>query len=267
VAKNKKMKNSENIDKIFSDGLHAYERQPRPQAWEKLEARLQKPKSKVLPIWWKYASAASVALLLGIGGYWFGSQKEVMPEFGAIKSKTPPSLINPSNTTVELSSKMPENSGHSQNVNNMRTTKHICPVGTITVEYPENRILDEKIEYPIEKQESKQIAQTTIPEIKKLAPEPNTIILVLENQQSKVEEETIVLNMVEIKPEVVAQTDLNDGISKKETRLSKIWQQLKRAKNGENVNWSEVGIKPQKMLARADAKIENVLTKGENNEQ
>jgi hypothetical protein len=97
--------------------------------------------------------------------------------------------------------------------------------------------------------------------------EPNTIILVLENQKPKVEEETIVLNMVEIKPEVVAQTDLNDSNIKKETRLSKIWQQLKRAKNGENVNWSEVGIKPQKMLARADAKIENVLTKGENNEQ
>jgi cytochrome c551/c552 len=73
--------------------------------------------------------------------------------------------------------------------------------------------------------------------------------------------------MVETKPEVIAQSDLNDGTIKKETRLSKIWQQLKRAKNGENVNWSEVGIKPQKMLARADAKIENVLTKGEGNEK
>jgi hypothetical protein len=33
------------------------------------------------------------------------------------------------------------------------------------------------------------------------------------------------------------------------------------------VEWSRLGIKPQKMLARADAKIENVLTKGENNEK
>jgi hypothetical protein len=261
------MKNSENIDKIFSEGLHTYERQPRPQAWEKLEARLQKPKSKALPIWWKYASAASVALLLGVGSYWFSDRNSnSVKEFTfnnkpVFERKT--SLGNP----IELSGKMPDNSRHSQDASDRKIVKHICPVGTITVEYPENRILDEKIEYPIEKQESKQIAQTTIPEIKKLASEPNTIILVLENQQSKLEEETIVLNMVEIKPEVVAQTDLNDGISKKETRLSKIWQQLKRAKNGENVNWSEVGIKPQKMLARADAKIENVLTKGENNEQ
>jgi hypothetical protein len=53
----------------------------------------------------------------------------------------------------------------------------------------------------------------------------------------------------------------------KKKLVSVKWQQLKRAKNGENVNWSEVGIKPQKMLARADAKIENVLTKGENNEK
>ena len=97
--------------------------------------------------------------------------------------------------------------------------------------------------------------------------EQNTIVLVLENTKPKVEEEIIVLNIVEIKPEVVAQTDLNEGNAKKETRISKIWQQLKRAKNGENVNWSEVGIKPQKMLARADAKIENVLNKGESNEE
>jgi cytochrome c551/c552 len=42
---------------------------------------------------------------------------------------------------------------------------------------------------------------------------------------------------------------------------------LKRAKNGENVNWGEVGVKPQKVLARADAKIENALTRGESNDK
>jgi hypothetical protein len=258
------MKNSENIDKIFSDGLHSYERQPRPQAWEKLEARLQKPKSKVLPIWWKYASAASVAFLLGIGGYWFSDQENSSIGQVAVNKKPIIKRKTSTSTPIELSDKITYNSYLSQNTNTLIIKKEdIC--GDPLIE--EIEILEETIEYPIEKQESIQIAQTTIPEIKKSAPEPNTIILVLENQKPKVEEETIVLNMVEIKSEVVAQTDLNDGISKKETRLSKIWQQLKRAKNGENVNWSEVGIKPQKMLARADAKIENVLTKGENNEQ
>jgi hypothetical protein len=255
------MKNSENIDKIFSDGLHTYERQPRPQAWEKLEARLQKPQSKVLPIWWKYASAASVALLLGVGGYWFSSQKKVTPELVVVTPK--PVIISKKQLPTIVEKTIPQVVVVEKNIPQKSTVKTANEVEVIEnkrfAQLPQQQFI--KVE------ESKQIAQTTIPEIKKLAPEPNTIILVLENTKQKVEEETIVLNMVEIKPEVVAQTDLNDGISKKETRLSKIWQQLKRAKNGENVNWSEVGIKPQKMLARADAKIENVLTKGENNEQ
>ena len=117
----------------------------------------------------------------------------------------------------------------------------------------------------IKVEEIKQIAKIFTIESKKIE-ESNTIVLVLENTKPKVEQETIVLNIVEPK-EVITQATLNDVNTKKETRLSKIWQQLKRAKNGENVNWNEVGIKPQKMLARADAKIENILTKGENSEE
>jgi hypothetical protein len=254
------MKNSENIDKIFSKGLHTYERQPRPEAWGKLEARLQKPKSKVLPIWWKYASAASVALLLGFGGYWFSNHKNNSEEQVAVNrkpivDKKQTQIIEPKLTSqiAEVEKNIPK-----------KTKFKITEKAQIVIEPKQFAQLPQQQIIKVE--EIKQIAKTQTIESKKIE-EQNTIVLVLENTKPKVEEETIVLNMVETKPEVVAQTDSNDGNSKKETRISKIWQQLKRAKNGENVNWSEVGIKPQKMLARADAKIENVLTKGENNEK
>lgn len=253
------MKKSENIDKIFSEGLHNYERQPRPQAWEKLEAQLQKSERKVLSIWWKYASAASVALLLGAGGYWFNSQKNIQTDVIAftkkaviIEKKQLPILEK----TIPQMVKVEENS--QPNVNLKLNGKIEKVTKNQFAQLPNQQInkVDEVI----------QIAKLPTIESKKIE-EQNTIVLVLENTKPKVEEETIVLNMVETKPEAVAQTDLIDNNTKKETRLSKIWQQLKRAKNGENVNWSEVGIKPQKMLARADAKIENVLTKGESNEK
>jgi hypothetical protein len=254
-----KMKNSENIDKIFSKGLQTYERQPRPEAWEKLEARLQKPKSKVLPIWWKYASAASVALLLGIGGYWFSNQK-INSEVQIAVNKKP--VIEKKQTQIIEQKVTPQvaivESDFPKKIISKPVQKHEMVENKQFAQLPPQQII--KVEV------IKQIAKTPTIESKKIE-EQNTIVLVLENIKPKVEEETIVLNMVETKPEVVAQTDSNDGITKKETRISKIWQQLKRAKNGENVNWSEVGIKPQKMLARADAKIENVLTKGENNEK
>ena len=259
VAKNKKMKNSENIDKIFSDGLHTYERQPRPQAWEKLEARLQKPKSKVLPIWWKYASAASVALLLGVGGYLVNNQKtdpieQVAVNEKIVTEKKQVQVIEKEATpqVAEVESNLP------QKAILRSIQKHEIIENKQFAQLPPQQII--KVE------EIKQIMKTSTYESNKIE-EQNTIVLVLENTKPKVEEEIIVLNIVEIKPEVVAQTDLNEGNAKKETRISKIWQQLKRAKNGENVNWSEVGIKPQKMLARADAKIENVLNKGESNEK
>jgi hypothetical protein len=254
------MKNSENIDKIFSKSLQTYERQPRPQAWEKLEARLQKPKSKVLPVWWKYASAASVTLLLGVGGYWFNSQRNDSIEEVAVNKKP---VIEKKQTQIVEKEAIPQE---------IATVEKDIPKKTISKPIQEREIIDNKqfaqlpTQQVIKVEEIKQIAKTPTIESNKVE-EQNTIVLVLENTKPKVEEETIVLNMVETKPEVVAQTDSNDGITKKETRISKIWQQLKRAKNGENVNWSEVGIKPQKMLARADAKIENVLTKGESNEK
>lgn len=260
MAKSKtKMKNSENIDKIFSKGLQRYERQPRPEAWGKLQARLQKPKSKVLPLWWKYASAASVALLLGIGGYWFNNQKYSSEEQVAVNQK--PTVEKKQVQTVEK-----------QVIPRMAIVENDISKKPVSKPTEKHEIFDNKqfaqlpLQQVIKVDEIKQIAITPTIESNKVE-EQNTIVLVLENTKPKVEVETIVLNMVETKPEVVAQTDLNDGITKKETRISKIWQQLKRAKNGENVNWSEVGIKPQKMLARADAKIENVLTKGESDEE
>lgn len=253
------MKNSENIEKIFSEGLHNYERQPRPKAWEILEARLQKSEKRVLPIWWKCTSAASVALLLGVGAYWFKSQKtlqthvvEVTKKAVTIEKQHLPILEK----TIPQLVKVEENSQPKANLKLNRKNQ----------EATKNQIAQLQNQQIIKVEEIKQIANLPTINSKKID-EQNTIVLVLENTKPKVEEETIILNIVETKSVEVVQVNLNDSITKKETRLSKIWQQLKRAKNGENVDWSRLGIKPQKILARADAKIENVLTKGQGNEQ
>jgi hypothetical protein len=58
-----------NIDKLFDERLQNYERKPRPEAWDKLQAKLQQNETKIVPLWWKVARAASVVLLLGTAGY------------------------------------------------------------------------------------------------------------------------------------------------------------------------------------------------------
>lgn len=258
------MKNSENIDKIFSEGLHNYERQPRSEAWEKLQARLDKPQSKVLPLWWKFASAASIALLLGIGGYWYNSQKIVPNEAIATINQTRKNTTNENiqkpiidkSVAIEISK---ETQNEHKKHFAIKNEVELQNVNSITKTAKTNEILNVK----------NSLSPTLLPNIKEII-ETNTIVLVLEDTRSEVtkaEEETIVLNFIEAKQEAITQIDPTEENLRKQSRFSKIWQQLKRAKNGEDVNWGEVGIKPQKVLARADAKIENALTKGENNEK
>ncbi|MEY4541132.1 MAG: hypothetical protein RLZZ306_2889, partial [Bacteroidota bacterium] len=179
------MKNSENIDKIFSKSLQTYERQPRPQAWEKLEARLQKPKSKVLPVWWKYASAASVTLLLGVGGYWFNSQRNDSIEEVAVNKKP---VIEKKQTQIVEKEAIPQE---------IATVEKDIPKKTISKPIQEREIIDNKqfaqlpTQQVIKVEEIKQIAKTPTIESNKVE-EQNTIVLVLENTKPKVEEETIV---------------------------------------------------------------------------
>jgi hypothetical protein len=253
------MKN--NIDKIFNESLQNYERQPRTEAWEKLQARLEKKDRKIVPLWWKYASAASVALLLGVGGYWFSSQKEVQNDVATVSAKTVLNkkieLIKP----IEVAKSRVDVTTDTI-INSCEFTNDIIPDETQEVVssvagVPTSPLVRKQTQ-DLENQDSPAIVLET--EKSKKSVEENTIVLVLENTKPKVEEETIVLNFVETNSEVIAQ---NTEPEKKQSRVGKIWEQLKRAKNGENVNWNEVGVKPQKVLARADAKIENVLSKGE----
>ena len=240
-----------NIDKIFNESLKNYERQPRTEAWEKLQAKLDKKDNKIVPLWWKCASAASVALLLGMGGYWFTSQKEGQTEAVAVSER--PVLRK----EVEVKKDIDLQKNELVKVNSQKVRYSIQPRKILNK--PTIEVI-KSIEYS--KEDIKIIAQTPKIENKPIL-EENTIVLVLENTKPK-KEETIVLNFVDTKVEPIAQITEPE---KKQSRVGKIWEQLKRAKSGENVNWNEVGIKPQKVLARADAKIENVLTRGESNDR
>ena len=263
-----------NIDKIFNESLKNYERQPRTEAWEKLQAKLEKRDDKVVPLWWKYASAASIALLLGVGRYWFvnnlSNENLTLATTSEIKTqpivKSKPEILNETKKqenviakTVDSEKKMSSPVAGVPTRPHLRKHTQEVLISKMNIQFspPVHKQTQD-----LENQNKPIIALETIKT--KTPVEENTIVLVLENTKPKKEEETIVLNFVDTKPETVTQ---NTEPEKKQSRVGKIWEQLKRAKNGESVNWNEVGVKPQKVLARADAKIENVLTRGESNEK
>lgn len=265
------MKSQENIDKFFAERLQQYERQPRTVAWEKLQAKLDKQESKLIPLWWRYASAASVALLLASGIYWMNAPKDL----DAIKmASNPTKTISTEKKTGEIAKDIASPIAHdnisiASNATEKSRTKIVPDISTekaikIGKTSAEKNLINTKDE-PIL---VKNIAPIQIPK-----PEiaPSTIVLVVENTtkvNKEAEKETIVLNLIETPTEAVAETTpLDESANRKPSKFNRIWQQLKRAKNGENVDWKEVGFKPQKLLARADAKIENALTKGEETEK
>lgn len=261
------MKNQENIDKFFAEKLQQYERQPRAAAWEKLQTRLEKQESKIIPLWWKFASAASVALLLVSGVYWLNtSENTVEDKFASVEKSNP--KVKKSFAEVTKPSEEVQSLASIQDIEKLR-------IETVSSKHNEKVIVPKrtKLEKVLTNRNEEVILSKNItPQpITKPTLETNTIVLVVENIQKptvKPEKETIVLNLIETQSDAVAETTaLNEAGDRKQSKFNKIWQQLKRAKNGENVDWKEVGFKPQKLIARADAKIENALTNGEETEK
>ncbi|MBB6001763.1 hypothetical protein [Arcicella rosea] len=263
------MKNQENIDKFFAERLQQYERQPRAATWEKLQTRLEKQESKVIPLWWKFASAASVALLFASGVYWLNTPENTVDnKFASVENNKP--ILKTEKDIVDVIKPSEEK----QNLANIENRENI-PLKTVSGKQNLKVLVSKKskLEKSLnnEKEEVFLSKSITPQPISKPVLETNTIVLVVENTQKpavKPEKETIVLNLVETQAEAVAEnTVLDESANRKQSKFNKIWQQLKRAKNGENVDWKEVGFKPQKLLARADAKIENALTNGEETEK
>ncbi|MGX7688899.1 hypothetical protein ACWA1C_17165 [Flectobacillus roseus] len=256
-----------NIDKLFDERLQNYERKPRPEAWDKLQAKLQQNETKIVPLWWKVARAASVVILLGAAGYWAfhtNSETEISVAQKTSTTKQPSGDLQAGSQGSQMQSQLPDRivpmkevvaQKKSDNKNSWKTTNPKS--GTLRVH--QNPLVEP----------NKDLSENTLATVDPIQPVSktnNTIVLLMEPSpepaSSPKTSETIVLAMVDAmdtggteRPRPSVWTDeLN---TKKTSKFGKLWQQLKRAKNGEGVDWNELGVKPQKVLARADAKLEN----------
>jgi ribosomal protein L24E len=260
--------------------LREYERNPRPQAWTKLESRLkERENTKVLPLWWRYAAAASVMLMIGAGGWLLQNNKtnEINSQVSVSQNIK---KYNPTNISPKTINKTTKNTVEIIQEKEVATIK-FSPKSTIQgKEKNQNSAISHSsspvqklLILPVEKEQN-QVARTisekldinTIQPRMDYKPETkseNTIVINLVEstdvaQNPKIENETIVVNLLDLKEEnSESVADASQESAKKTSRLTKIWQQVVRAKKGENVDWNEVGFKPKKLLARADAKLDN----------
>jgi cytoskeletal protein RodZ len=241
----KKMK-KEPIDNLFADKLQQAEITPRAEAWEKLQSKMAKKEKKI--VWLPYvrwSAAASVALLVGLG-IWFmnDSQQPKTPTMAQTKIPTKKAISVPQiEAQVAVSQKVEIRESNSTTFRAMAiVSPHKQP--QIMVQQPEIAVVknEKAIVEPVNKKIEVDMPEPKLETIATLQPvqKPEQTVRLELSEPTEILTETIAANL---KPDVTNSLP-------KEKRINKIFRQLKNLKNGDDVDWQEVGVKSPRLLAR-----------------
>lgn len=248
-------------DRLFAEKLENHTVKPRAEAWEKLESRLQKKQRKIMPIWQRMGIAASILILLFAGGvtYFKNSDKTIENQPIASNSVTE----KPVDLAVE----------NTEKVNLLEEKKEIIEKISpeIKIEKQDNpSVLFANNTKPIIEDRSTEVqkmeSKTPIFEKPDLSNREliaeNTLLRSIDKEEvvtEKPEDLTIVFTVAnfEEKNSFTNNSQEKYEEEKKPKYLSRFFKQIINAKNGDRVDWNEVGFKPAKILARAENKLKS----------
>jgi hypothetical protein len=255
-------------DRLFAEKLENHTVKPRAEAWEKLESRLQQKQRKIMPIWQRMGIAASVLILLFAGGVtYFKTNDKVVDNQTVVANIKPNKSVDIAVNNTEKTNIPDEKKEIIEQISSVIKTEKQDKPGTFFANNTKESIKEGIIE--VQKMESKNPNFTT-PDLsnKELiaenilakAPDKETVVT------EKPEDLTIVFTVAnfEEKSSFTNTFEEKNGEEKKPKYLSRFFKQVINAKNGDRVDWNEVGFKPAKILARAENKLK--LTKEEIND-
>lgn len=278
------------IDSLFAQKLKETEIKPREEAWDKLQNRMQQKKKHRIGGWWQqgpWLAAAGVCLLLVAGWLMWRSTASNDTEL-AQHSSTPnskkqaiekvpkqqPKIVieeEPKEqiAAVDHKSQVAEEPVHKNAGNTMPELRNsVALPQPMVAKVNEGQKADNQA---MSNQSIKESVPTPIDQDIRSVAQVNALA------SGKSSTKTVVLQLPEIKETLVAANVENNGVEsemkskentegaddfednlltkpRKSTRMAKVWKQLKNAKNGERVDWDEVGFNPNKMLAKATGK-------------
>jgi hypothetical protein len=74
------MSHNKDLDKLFQEKFKDFEKQPNPDIWDAIEAKLDKKKKKRPLIWWRFAGVAAILLLfISLGMKFFNNSNTITP--------------------------------------------------------------------------------------------------------------------------------------------------------------------------------------------
>lgn len=264
------------VDELFSRKLRDAETPPRNEAFQMFQQRLKAKERRIG--WWQkgpWLAAAGVSLLLIAEGGWWLSQQPNEINTLALSNRTSTKGITPaSHQTSEQKVADATTTGLASLENNAqvgsRTKSEATSSSSEKTPIKHDVKLKDAIQPLVQETQIAQVEVTTTTSEPQIKIEEPTKTVALENAATaKPTQKTVVLQLPELEKTLVAvkesQTTVaainssmtdNDVLNepRKSTRMAKVWQQLKNAKNGEKVDWDEVGFNPNKLVAKAIGK-------------
>jgi hypothetical protein len=266
------------VDELFSRKLRDAEVPPRQEAYLKLQQRLQTKQRRLG--WWQqgpWLAAAGVSLLLVASWIVWHNQSPENAEVAQISPNT--STANNSSFKKTRAVPAKENSlvnidAPIQQIAQGKTSKlqtsSLKNVQLDIVSKTQQEEIASAAELPVNQQQTTpkmpiEDTQTTIAKathsIDEQSPVVKKVVLQLPelNESLVAENKSTNPSILEKTTSVVTESSAsfdNNLINqpRKSSRMAKVWKQLKNAKNGERVDWDEVGFNPNKLLAKATGK-------------
>lgn len=221
------------VDKVFAEKLRDIEKTPSADMWNRLQERQQISRQKSL---FPYTRVACIAALFVIGIVAWQPIKDAEQTTDAKKQVL---TIHPVNTPILID----------QNASTSLISKKVLPSHSIVstkVTKKSVRVRDE-VEAKSPLSDATTIATNTASS-NKLRLEEATLAQPI---ASKNEGVIVVVNIAAEYSAIEEPTEnyVASQSLKKKSRAGKLFQQLKKVRNGEKVNWKELGISSESVLA------------------
>ncbi|GHB56000.1 hypothetical protein [Persicitalea jodogahamensis] len=250
------MKKHNNIDELFARKLSGLERTPSPDLWQRIEQGQEK-ETRRLGAWYWYA-AASVTILLMAGYLVWQSQTETFESQGQLARTEQVTRTDtdkpdsPAFQTADTEKLEIERNDVSVLPNDNRVVAQIDVSPTIINATAPKQPETERTPILEDMKIAKVVARETSPEQ-----------LVAKNEDVKLSQSVEVpgtaLTDLSQNRVIVAHVETEDLTTEtqKSSKFLRVLRQLKNAKQGDEVEWDEIGINPKRILARADERIRN----------
>ena len=270
------MKKNE-IDKLFAERMAENEMKPRPEAWTKLESKLNQKKHRIGWFQYGYWLAAASVVLFMIGFSFWNNKTDIDTQVSvnqgdkilnnggrSVKAQIEVEIpryarndkANAQNDKANTRNDKANTQNDKANIQNDKVLAVIQTANKKTKKQLNNNAEVAQNQVPIKEVQPIQEPKPRLESLPKVElPKTEAIAALPTTPKEKV----VVMQL----PEVVLENSVavisgnnNELNTTKKSRLGKFFKQLKNLKNGEKIEWDEVGVNPNKILARANKTIE-----------